>query len=133
MPFEPRWHPPRRAEEDCELERTAVDLGIPLESLREAFRSGSLVDLEGWVWCSMDNTDSNETFCLAEAEARAKLYGRNLERIVLGMSARSSLPAPIVLLRGQGRPYLVAGNTRLMACRALGVRPKVWLMRLEES
>jgi len=131
--FEPSWRAPKYAEEEAELLRVVTELGVPMDRLREAFRAGDLVDLPLWMWCSLDNTDSNDTFTLAEAEARAKLYDRDLSRIIQGMSQRATLPAPIILAQGQKRPHLVAGNTRLMACRVLNIRPKVWLMTLEGS
>lgn len=127
-PYDPRWRRPSYAEEEAEFLRVSEELSIPFDELRDLFQLGELVDLPGWMWCSLTNTDSNDVFSLAEAEARAKLYDRDLARIIQGMSSRSTLPAPIVLPFKIGRPHLVAGNTRLMACRVLNVRPKVWLM-----
>jgi len=126
--FAPTWRKPSYSEEAQEFERVAMDLGIPLDQLREGFSAGALVDLPNWMWCSMNNTDSNDVFSLAEAEERAKLYDRDLSRIIQGMSSRSTLPAPIVLQLVDSRPHLIAGNTRLMACRVLNVHPKVWMM-----
>jgi hypothetical protein len=131
--YAPKWCKPSYSEEEREFARVSLTLEIHLDELREGFTKGELVDLPNWMWCSLLNTDSNDVFSLAEAEERAKLYNRDLSRVVQGMSSRSTIPAPIVLSRGdsQGapRPYLMAGNTRLMACRVLNVRPKVWMMR----
>lgn len=131
--FSPRWCKPSYAEEVVEFQRVELTLKIPLDKLRARFVAGELVYMPKWMWCSMDNTDSNDVFSLAEAEGRAKLYDRNLSRIVQGMSSRSNIPAPIVLQQGDARPHLVAGNMRLTACRVLNVRPKVWLMSMEAT
>ena len=128
-----KWRKPLISEEMPEFERTAVDLRINLRLLTSAFDSGELVELANWIWCLMVNTDSNEVFSIAEAEAKAELYGRDIARVFRGMTSHAILPAPIVLVRGDERPYLVSGNTRLMAARVLNVRPKVWLIRMEAS
>ena len=134
--YSPKWSKPSYDEEESEFTRTSLELEIPVDMLRAAFLKGGLVDLPNWMWCSLLNTDSNDVFSLAEAEGRAKLYNRDLSRIVQGMSSRSTIPAPIVISRGDSlgnpRPYLVAGNTRLMACRVLNVRPKVWMMNVRQ-
>jgi hypothetical protein len=129
------WKKPVLADALDVLEKAATSLQLQMEDLLKAFRTGELVDLEGWVWCSLDNTDSNDCFCLAEAEARAKLHGRDEDfvRITNDMTKHKVLQAPLILLRGPLRPYLVDGNLRLMGCRALSVRPKVWLMHLEDG
>lgn len=132
-PFMSGWRRPAYTDEYDALKAASISLDLPLRKIVEAFKSGELVDLEGWIWCSLDNTDSNECFCLAEAEARAKLHGRDeaLSQITTGMIRHKTLPAPVILMRGERRPYLVAGNLRLLACRALNTRPKAWLMHLE--
>lgn len=126
--YAPKWCKPSYSEEEREFARVSLTLEIHLDELREGFTKGELVDLPKWLWCSLDNTDSNDVFSLAEAEERAKLYNRDLSRIVQGMSSRSTIPAPIILQREDFRPHLVAGNTRLMACRILNICPKVWIM-----
>jgi hypothetical protein len=93
-------------------------------------RKGELVDLKGYVWCTLDNADV--AFSLAEAEQIAMGHGRDAWRIVKGIMANDVLPAPIVLDREpQQRAYLIAGNTRLMVCRGLDAKPKVWMIRVE--
>jgi len=123
-----RWRPPTYDEEAAEFERTAEELDIPLGILQEAMRKGELVDLSGYIWCTLDNADV--AFSLAEAEKIAATHGRDVWRIARGILARDTLPAPIILNREGRRPYLIAGNTRLMVCRGLDAKPKVWMIRV---
>ena len=43
------------------------------------------------------------------------------------------MSAPIILNSSDNGYYLIAGNTRLMVAKALGVRPKVWLVEDYQS
>jgi len=122
------WRRPSYEEEAAEFERTSDELGIDLGLLQEAFRNGELVDLESWVWCILENTDSCEVFTIAETEAKAELYSRDIARIFVGMARTDVFPAPIILTQPHHRPYLISGNTRLMACRVLNIRPKVLMV-----
>ena len=130
-PFVLTWRKPAYSDEVHKLEDAAGRLGLSVPEIKQAFEAGELVDVPGWVWCSLDNSNSSDCFCLAEAEARAKLHGRDddLARITTGMIQHKIFPAPVILTRGEKRPYLVSGNLRLLACRGLGIRPKVWLMK----
>ena len=44
------------------------------------------------------------------------------------MKYGTSMPAPIVMKGDEDWYYLIGGNTRLMAARALGIRPKILLV-----
>ena len=125
-----RWRSPTYDEEAAEFERTAEELSIPLEALRRAMRKGELIDLSGYTWCTLANAD--EAFSLAEAERIATEHGRDAWSIARGIMTNAVLPAPIILDREpEQRAYLIAGNTRLMVCRGLDAKPKVWLIRVE--
>jgi hypothetical protein len=89
-----------------------------------------MVDLEGWMWCTLQNTDSNDVFSLAEAEERARLYGLDITKIVQRMVDRGTFAAPVVITKKGERPYLVSGNEHLMSARVLSIRPRVWLVDL---
>jgi len=126
-----RWKRPNWYEEYTEFELLHQEQDLSFDFLEDAFLAGSLEPIPKWVWCTLQNTDSNTLFSLAEAEAWAKVHRceENLARIVRGLVGTDVLPAPIILKSLQGgRPYLVAGNCRLVACRVLNLLPDVWLM-----
>ena len=126
-----RWKKPSWYDEYAEFERVRDEEEISFDALEAAFLAGSLETIPGWVWCTLQNTDSSNLFSVAEAEAWAARHGdaKRLDRIIQGLVGTDVLPAPIILksLKG-GRPYLVAGNRRLVACRVLNLQPSVWLM-----
>jgi hypothetical protein len=90
-----------------------------------ALVSGKMVELTDEIWKRLPNTNSYK-ITKKEAERHATKYGKDIGRIMHGMQYGAELPAPIVLRTATG-PYLVAGNTRLMAARVMGLRPRVWL------
>jgi len=93
-------------------------------------RKGQLVDLKGYTWCTLDNAD--EAFSLAEAERIAAGHGRDAWPIAQSIMAGDMMVAPIILDREPDqRAYLIAGNTRLMVCRGLDAKPKVWMIHVE--
>lgn len=80
------------------------------------------------VWNKLENTDSNEIEFGDDKTVMnlAREYGRDIKSIINGMYSGARIPAPIILITDSGY-YLVAGNTRLMAAKMLGVTPKIWL------
>ena len=118
-----RWKKPDLKEEAVEITRTAEHLGISEKNLLKAFHAAELEDLDEDTWSKLENTDSFDTDTYAKADAKAREYDRDIARILRSMG--DTLPASIVLFRKGKAPYLVGGNTRLMASRALGAKPKV--------
>ncbi len=121
------WSKPDVLEEVSEIYRTAEVLGIDFETLMKRVKESNLEILDDETWEMMENSDSWETVTVDEANARAYDYDRDIANVFEGMG--KELPAPIVLMH-DGTPYLIAGNTRLMASRALKVRPKVLMVRM---
>ena len=129
------WINPDIEEEQEEIDRTAEDLNINQQLLQKCIHNAKLVDLTDIVWSKMSNTDSwnaVEPGNLIAAEKLSQKYDRDLERIIKTMRDGGTLPAPIVLLYGK-TPYLIAGNTRLMAARAMKIRPLVLLAYIKEQ
>ena len=126
---ETTWSPPDLAEEEGELTRTAEALGVDPEALQQAAQSAQLEDLDDDVWSELENTDSFDTDTVEKAVALAKEYNRDIDRVLQGIG--KDMPAPLVLLREGEPPYLVGGNTRLMAARATGAKPKILAIHLD--
>jgi hypothetical protein len=125
------WLKPDVMEEKHEIDRTAEALKIDRKVLRKIVRKivkeSDLETLDDKTWKMMKNSDSWESNTVDEANGRAYDYDRDIASVFEGMGKK--LPAPIVLMH-DGTPYLIAGNTRLMASRALKVRPKVLMVRV---
>jgi hypothetical protein len=124
------WIKPSIQEEMEEIKRTAEELHMPLRALLLAAQRGSLVVLDDVFWSQMENTDSWETTDMDIVEKLGTEYERDVDGLVQAMKTGQTLPAPLVLLKPNGIPYLIGGNTRLMVARALGIRPKVFLIKL---
>ena len=124
-----KWKKPDVDEEQGEIERTALALGIDnYEDIVAKAKKSKLEPLTEEVWSQLENTDSYDTDTVKKADALAREYNRDIASVFDGMG--KELPSPIVLLRDGEPPYLVGGNTRLMASRALGHTPKVLLVRM---
>jgi len=128
----PQWQKPSLAEEMGELERHAEDSGINLDSLVSAFEKAELQELSDEDWVNMENSDSSDATWTAD-QVREHLDGkRDFKKIEEGLKRGDVMPAPVVLYRKGHRPNLLAGNSRLLGCRALGMRPTVLAIRLNE-
>lgn len=124
------WIAPSIQEEMEEIERTAEELGLSLKELLAATQKGTLVVLDDCLWSQMENTDSWQTTNIDTVQQLGIEYERDVDQLVQAMKQGKTLPAPLVLIKPDGVPYLVGGNTRLMVSRALGIRPKVFLITL---
>lgn len=121
------WRKPDVEEEASEIRRTAEELNLDPKKLREKVEGSKLETLDDETWEKLQNADSWESDTVDEANGRAYDYDRDIARVFEGMG--KELPAPIVLMH-KGTPYLIGGNTRLMASRALGIRPEVLTVRV---
>lgn len=120
------WRKPDVMEEESEINRTAKTLKIDPKALMERVKGSKLEVLDDKTWKKLKNSDSWESDTVDEANGRAYDYDRDIASVFEGMG--KELPAPIVLMH-KGTPYLIGGNTRLMASRALKVRPEVLMVR----
>jgi hypothetical protein len=127
-----RWVKPRLPDELEEVRRTANALGYSLNKIFEAIESGKLISLDDDTWSTLENSDSWETLTERSARNLAQEYGKDFDRIKDGFVNSAEIPAPIILTVNGKNPYLVAGNTRLMASRALDQRPTVLLAEISE-
>lgn len=129
-PLKPQWQKPALSFELGEIERTARELGIDLQSLVAAFAHGKLGELKSGDWERMKNCDSHDTSWTLEEVREHLKEKRDFKRIEQGIKAGHSLPAPVVLYRADEPPYLISGNSRLLGCRALGLRPTVFAVHI---
>jgi hypothetical protein len=125
------WSKPSLDAEEAEVQRTVKELGVPRDKLLQAAKQGTLQDLDDETWSQLENTDSNDTDTVEKATGKAKEYNRDIARVIRGLGG--NLPAPIVLMRKGEPPYLVGGNTRLMAAKAFGVKPKILAVHLDTA
>lgn len=120
------WEPIIKAESG-EIERTAEDLGLPYDTVYDAFVNGKEVTLNDDMWSRLENTDSYDISSEEEAIELAQHYGKDIQSI---MSAEKTPPA-LILQYSPNKFYLVGGNTRLMVARAKGINPQVILATIE--
>lgn len=119
------WHKPNLEEEYNELKRVADEENISIKQLVAAANVSDVSPLTDSDWDRLENTDSNQSLSLKKFRAIAKQYNRDSVSIENALRKNVSLPAPIVLHRQEKNPTLVSGNTRLMAAKALGIKPYV--------
>jgi 2'-5' RNA ligase len=121
-----RWTKPDLKEEHGEIRRHAKVLGIPHRDLHKAFQRARLVPLKHEHWKKLKNTDSWTVKSMGDVEKLANRYGRKTHTIAAAFRSKSPLPAPLVVVDHKGNYHLVAGNTRLMVAKAMGIRPHVY-------
>ena len=130
--LKPQWQKPSLEEEMKELERHAQKSGMDFDSLVEAFKAAELQELSDEDWVNMENCDSRD-MSWTSTEVHKHLEGqRDYKKIEEGLLAGHTIPAPVVLYRKGHRPNLLAGNSRLLGCRALGIRPTVLAIHMNE-
>ena len=76
----------------------------------------------------LESNDPTKTF-----EELAESYGRDAKSIWRGFQNQKEFPPPIVLRDRSGRLYLLAGNTRLMAATAAGLKIPVKVIDIDED
>ena len=128
-------------EERGEFERTSKQFSDDSKALEEnkknirnKYSQSSVVDLQSKYWQMMENTDSWETDTISKIQSAigsnsSSSGSRSIEN-VLKEFLTGSVRAPIVLQYNEGKSYyLVAGNTRMMVARMLGISVKVAMIK----
>lgn len=121
------WKHPSLEEEKEEMVRTSEEMKIPLQKLLVKFENGAKVTFKEDWWPLLQNSEAAEPLSEERARSYAQKYQRNYEKIKKGLLEGSKIPSPIVLTMKNGF-YCIAGNTRLMTCRALKILPDIWLI-----
>jgi hypothetical protein len=128
-----QWTHPSLGDESNEFERTSEELDIDMNTLIDAYTKADLEGLGDDIWSKLQNSDSYKIKSEEEAKRIAKSYGKDISSIFKALDRGSSIASPIILILPDGSPYLMAGNTRLMAARVRKISPKVLVLRLEEN
>jgi hypothetical protein len=99
------------------------------KDLYSKFSKSKTVLLPDFIWNKLENTDSNELEVgdFQKASELANKYGRDLEYAIKTIKDDSYNP-PLIYQKGKDSYTLVAGNTRLMAAKILGIRPRVLII-----
>jgi hypothetical protein len=123
-----QWVAPSLERERPELRRTAKNLRLTVRLLEAACAVGNVMPLDDDMWAQVTNTESYGVRTIPELLELGRQYNRDVNHILAGLRRKLCfMPAPIVLTRPHLRPYLIAGNTRLSACRAMKIQPHVLL------
>ncbi len=126
----PKWTAPDMSSEIKAVERAAAELGITPGALLGAMRGGKLFELGDSAWERLQGSKSWACHTLSGArEAIGAEPDRDFDHIIAAFWAGARLGAPIVLMQPDGTPYLISGDSRLMAARAFGIRPRVFVVR----
>ena len=120
--LETNFHIPNLNDEEEEFDLHSSALNIPKQEL---MKNPKMQDLSDFDWKNLENTDSWETDTVEKARNLAQEYDKDFDSILHAYKNKKSLPAPIVYKKSNGNLFLIGGNTRLMAAKALGIRPKV--------
>lgn len=124
------WLVPDLEWEEEEITDRAKELGMDPADLEFALDEGEIVELEDEAWEVMENTDSFDVSSLSDAIHLAHVYRKNYRFVLNAFIEREPVPMPLVVVKKDGTPYLIAGNTRLMFARVLGIKPKVLVGRV---
>jgi hypothetical protein len=113
-----------------EMEREEYENGVPAKELMSAFQKASPEELTDNIWSQLHNTDSYgiEKGNSDTAAALAKEYGKDWQYALQSVK-NNSYAYPLIYSK-DGKYTLVAGNTRLMAARVLGVVPEVLVVHI---
>lgn len=125
---------PNLETEHGEFVRVGSAFGIDDSVLMyQAEHDGSIIKLTDDIWSQVSNTDSYHIAVDGhdQADEIALQYGRNYHAVAEQMYTEP-IDAPIIMKCGDIY-HLVSGNTRLMAARAYGVTPNVWMFEVAEN
>jgi len=114
-------------------EEEIEDIKNKIYNIYENSKIETLTDEE---WSKMENTDSWNIKTMDDLyDVINGYWGRSKERIdtysINPIKNGGTVETPIVAYAEGHPPYLIGGNTRLSACRVLGVIPKVTKMRIK--
>ena len=95
--------------------------------------NGKLITMDRVLFDTLQNTQMREVSSIEDLDRIGDENEKDFKGIKQGIEARSSFNAPIVVKQGDKEPWLVAGNTRLVAAAAYGITPQVWYVKIDEN
>jgi len=136
------WYKDAFNNEVGEFERVVNDLTADRESddewemmfdkLKKSYNNEPIKVLDDSVWAKLENTDSWSTTTINKVNKaifdNSKGSGKRDIYDVISEILGNKTRCPIILKNKSGYT-LIAGNTRLMACRLIGIRPKVIVVK----
>jgi len=130
----PKWEKPDLEEELAEMERTAEHFEIAISILLDAYKTAELENLSNEDWINLDNADSSsQDWTTEDACYKCVEYGKDFKRIENGLKSGHTFPAPLILFCQNQMPYLIGGNSRLLGCRVLDLKPTVLALRINHD
>lgn len=100
-----------------------------ITDIHYAYDNAKIEVLTDEEWAQMENTDSNDMKTEEDIYNTIGGYGRSKDRIlkhsIEPLRNNSTIQTPIVAYVKDYPPYLVSGNTRLSACKVIGITPMV--------
>ncbi len=128
------WVTPKFSSEIGEFERHYPKFGLKsadwLRSIVE--EEGELIELTPKIERSLQNTQMREVRPgnIEDLDRIGKENKKDFEGIKLGIESGAEFNAPIVVHQEGKPPWLVAGNTRLVASKAYNITPKIWYVKI---
>ena len=131
------WLKSKFNDESDEFDRVATDLSVGqpdaiwntnYKKLQSLYQSASLTLLNESVWRTLKNTDSNKPMTMKDIKRVIQTSEIRDIYAVISEVVGSNARAPIII-NIDSNHILVAGNTRLMACRLLDIVPKVIIIK----
>jgi hypothetical protein len=123
-----------------ELQRVVQDLSrdeninISVDELVKKFNDSNEERLSDNVWKKLENTESNE---IEKGDMKAvykiaKMYNKTNPKKLSQSFSDGDYKRPLIVQFGD-RYHLVAGNTRLCTAAALGIKPYVFIAKIEDT
>jgi hypothetical protein len=98
------------------------------EELKNKFEHARPIPLPDSIWANLQNTDSWDLEKGDIQKARELAIGYEKDFDYALKSVKEGFYNPPLIIKENEAYTLIGGNTRLMACKVLGIRPKVLLV-----
>ena len=126
-----KWKEPDFAAERGEYQRHAPRFGLTAEELEGYIKTnGQLISMSEELYDTLQNTQMREVESVEDLDRIGKENNKDFEGIKSGIERSAQFNAPIVVQKENEEPWLIAGNTRLVAAAAYGIPPQIWYVKL---
>ncbi len=112
---------------------TDADWDYKMFQIKQIYATAGVSLISTSIWQRLENTDSyhtdtREKIMKAIKSNSASSGKRDIDSVIKEYES-NSVRAPIILSYGVGKYTLVAGNTRLMVAKMMGINPKVLILK----